>query len=70
MLNEQRLVHFKEQSVSTPNKFFAKKNLRHSRFGVPPSGGKAREPLEAELQTPSTLARPQTRQHNPPRKKI
>jgi hypothetical protein len=27
MVNEPMLIHFKEQSVSTPNKFFAKKNL-------------------------------------------
>jgi len=27
MVNEPTLIHFKEQFVSTPNKFFAKKNL-------------------------------------------
>jgi hypothetical protein len=27
MVNEPTLIHFKEQSGSTPNKFFAKKNL-------------------------------------------
>jgi hypothetical protein len=28
MVNEPTLIHFKEQSVSTPNKFFAKKKIR------------------------------------------
>jgi hypothetical protein len=28
MVNEPTLIHFKEQFVSTPNKFFAKKKIR------------------------------------------